>query len=144
MVVALIRGLRRHPLVVLNALLVVGLGAAGAWRAVDLTQVVPVPADLFMQSVATEDADLGWRQLCPTLQNELPRDVLEQNTLAQRTLQAQQGVTLTIEHVGDRPRPMGGQVRFYIATARGADGATGQKTYAIRTQPNGCVESIDS
>jgi hypothetical protein len=141
---ALGRGLRRHPLLVLNALLLVGLGAAGVWRGVELTRAVATPADLFMRSVATEDADLGWRQLCPALQNELPRDVLEQHTLAQRTLQAQQGLTLSIEHVGDRPRPTGGEVRFYVATAHGADGSSGQKTYVIKTQASGCVESVDS
>ena len=30
-----------------------------------------VAADLFMQSVATEDGALGWRQLCPALQQTL-------------------------------------------------------------------------
>ena len=143
-VCAVVRALRRHPLLVLNALLLVALGAAGAWRSAELTRAVPTPADLFMRSVATEDADLGWRQLCPSLQNHLPRDVLEQHTLTQRTLQAQQGLTLSIEHVGDRPRPTGGEVRVYVATARAADGSTGQKTYVIKTQASGCVESVDS
>jgi hypothetical protein len=101
------------------------------------------PADVFMQSVASEDGGLGWSQLCPMLQNQLPRDALEQHSLTQRALQAQQGVTLSIDHVGDRPRPTGGEIRFYIATAHGSDGSTGQKTYVVKTQASGCVESVE-
>jgi hypothetical protein len=101
------------------------------------------PADLFMQSVATEDGGLGWRQLCPTLQSQLPREVLEQQSSAQRTIQAEQGVKLSIEHVGDRPRPTGGELRFYVATAVAADGSAGQKTYVVKTQSSGCVESVE-
>jgi hypothetical protein len=114
-----------------------------AWRGVDAGRATaPAPADLFMRSIAIEDGDLGWQQLCPALQDQLPRDVLEQQASAQRTFQLQQGVTLSIEHVGDRPRPSGGEIRFYVATAHRADGATGQKTYVIQTQASGCVESV--
>src|SRR4030088_3377569 len=60
------RGLRRHPLVVVNALLLVGVAMVAAWRYTPaLWADSPVPADLFMQSVATEDGGLGWSQLCP-------------------------------------------------------------------------------
>jgi hypothetical protein len=129
--------------VLLNALLFAGVATALAWRGVDAVRATaPAPADLFMQSIATEDGDLGWQQLCPALQSELPRDALEQQASAQRTSQLQQGVTLSIEHVGDTPRPSGGEIRFYVATAHRADGSTGQKSYVIQTQASGCVESV--
>jgi hypothetical protein len=138
------RGLRRHPLLLVHVALLLALAGAGLWRSGQLARgSSPTPADLFMQSIASEDADLGWAQLCPTLQEQLPREVLEQETLTQRALQARQGLTLHIEHVGDRPRPTGGEIRFYIATARDADGATGQKTYVIKTQASGCVEAVE-
>jgi hypothetical protein len=80
-----------------------------------------------MQSVLQEDGGLGWPQLCPTLQQQLPREVLEQQASTQRALQARQGLTLRIEHVGDKPRRTGGEIRFYIATSRDACGDSGQK-----------------
>jgi hypothetical protein len=137
------RGLKRHPLLLLNLLLLAGVATALVWRGVDAVRAnAPAPADLFMQSIASEDGDLGWQQLCPALQDQLPRAVLEQQASAQRTFQLQQGVTLSVEHVGDRPRPSGGEIRFYVATAHRSDGSTGQKTYVIQTQANGCVESV--
>lgn len=144
MAIALARGLRRHPLLVVNALLLLGLAAASSWR---YTQPMwadsPTPADLFMQSIATKDGGLGWSQLCPDLQTQLPRDDLEQQTQEQRTTHSQMGVTLRIDHVGDRPRPTGGEIRFYVATALATDGSTGQKTYVVKTQASGCVESVN-
>jgi hypothetical protein len=138
-----VRGLKRHPLLLLNTLLLAGVATAIAWRGVEAGRATaPEPADLFMQSIATEDGDLGWQQLCPALQDQLPRAVLEQQASAQRTFQLQQGVTLSIEHVGDRPRPGGGEIRFYVATAHRTDGSTGQKSYVIQTQVSGCVESV--
>jgi len=126
-----------------NALLLLAVGLAAYWRSTELFPASSLtPADLFMQSVASADGGLGWSQLCPTLQSQLPRDVLEQHAMAQRALHAQQGVTLSIAHVGDRPRPTGGEIRFYVATAHGADGSTGQKAYVVSTQPSGCVESV--
>jgi hypothetical protein len=130
-------------MLLLNALLLLGVVAAVYWR---FTQPVwgssSAPADLFMQSVSTEDGGLGWSQLCPGLQTQLPLDVLDQQTLMQRSLQTQQRVTLTIQHIGDTPRPTGGEIRFYVATAHGSDGSTGQKTYVVKTQTSGCVESV--
>jgi len=143
LITAVLRGLHRQPLLIVNAALLLGLGLAGYWRGTDFVRSPLTPADLFMQSVASEDGGLGWSQLCPTLQSQLPRDVLEQHSLTQRMLQAQQGLTLSIDHVGDRPRPTGGEIRFYIATAHGADGSTGQKTYVVKTQASGCVESVE-
>jgi hypothetical protein len=144
-VCALARGLLRRPVVVANALLLVAVAAAICWRlsTSPTSATAPAPADLFMQSIATEDGDLGWDQLCPSLQGQLPRQVLEQQAMTQRTSRTQQGVTLTVDFVGDRPRPSGGEVRFYVATAHGTDGAAGQKTYVVQTQPSGCVEAVN-
>jgi hypothetical protein len=131
-------------LVIVNLVLLAGLAGAGAWRSNEYARAsAPTPADLFMHSIAIEDANLGWSQLCPALQAQLPRGVLEQQTLTQRALQVQQGLTVSIEHVGDRPRPTGGEIRFYLATTRDVGGATGQKTYVVRTQANGCVEAVE-
>jgi hypothetical protein len=140
---ASLRGLRRHPMVLLNALLLMAVVVAAAWR---FTGVVSgssqTPADLFMQSVATEDGSLGWNQLCPALQVQLPRDVLMQQTDTLRSSHAQTGVTLTIQHIGDWPRTTGGEIRVYVATAHAPGGSTGQKTYVLQTQASGCVESV--
>ena len=140
---AFVRGIDRHPMLVVNAMLLLAIIGAMDLRltgAVPTTQVKP--ADLFMQSVATEDGSLGWNQLCPALQVQLPRDVLEQHTQALRDGYARAGVTLTIDHVGDWPRLGGGEIRVYVATEHAADGATGQKTYVLQTQASGCVESV--
>jgi hypothetical protein len=142
---AVARGLLRRPIVLVNAVLLAAVIGATGWRLSSSPTVTsgPAPADLFMQSVATEDGDLGWNQLCPSLQGQLPRQALEQQAMTQRTSRTQQGVTLTVDFVGDRPRPSGGEVRIYVATAHGTDGAAGQKTYVIQTQPGGCVESVN-
>src|ERR1700716_4079410 len=113
-----------------NVLLVLGVSIAAFWRFLGpVSASPPVPADLFMQSVATEDAGLGWNQLCPELRAQVPLDALQQQTLTQQAIQIQEGMTLSIEHVGDRPRPTGGEIRFYVATSHGTHGSAGQATY---------------
>jgi hypothetical protein len=141
---ALARGVLRHPMLVVNSMLLVMVGLAGFWRYNSIVSAAnsPTPADLFMQSVAAEDGNLGWHQLCPALQAELPRDVLEQQTQTLRDSHTQTGVTLTIDHIGDWPRASGGEIRVYVATAHAPGGSTGQKTYVLQTQANGCVESV--
>lgn len=142
-VAALVRSLWRHPLFLINACLLLAVVGAAYWRVTNTLPVAqPTPADLFMQSVATEDGALGWKQLCPAVQGLLPREDLQQQTERLRTSHLQSGVTLTINHVGDWPRTGGGQIRVYVATEHAADGATGQKTYVLQTQANGCVESV--
>src|SRR3954453_23666768 len=102
---ALIRGLRRPPMLMVNAILMVAIAGAAYWRFADAPLVRQVtPADLFMQSIAAEDGALGWNQLCPALQVQLPREVLEQQTEKLRLNHLQTGVTLTIDHMGDWPR----------------------------------------
>jgi hypothetical protein len=140
---AIFRGLRRHPLLLVNTVLLLLLGTAGIWRGASAVRAgSEPPADLFMQSIATEDGALGWNQLCPQLQQQLTRETLEQLTATQRSIAADRGITLTVEHVGNRPRPEGGEVRFYVTTLHAPDGAIGQKSYVITTQASGCVESI--
>ena len=140
---ALSRGLRRRPVLLVNACLLLILGGAGFWRGASLVRASsPTPADLFMQSIANEDGDLGWNQLCPVLQQQMSRETLVQLTSDQRAMATQRGVSMSVEHVADRPGPTGGQVRFYVATVHAADGASGQKTYVITTGASGCVESI--
>jgi hypothetical protein len=140
---ALIRGLRRQPTLLLQVLLIVGVTAIGYWRVSSAAAPgEPNSADLFMHSIALDDGELGWNQLCPSVQSQLPRDVLVQHTTGTRSSHAAEGLTLSIEFVGERPRLEGGTFRFYVATARTPDGSTGQKTYVIMTQSSGCVEDV--
>lgn len=44
----------------------------------------PAPADLFRQSVVKRDGTLGWHQLCPSLQAQLPLSMLASQVEAQR------------------------------------------------------------
>jgi hypothetical protein len=120
------------------------VGTAGIWRgAYVMRPISQVPADLFMQSIVTEDGDLGWNQLCPSLQQQTPREALQEVTATQRMTASERGITLTVERVGDRPRLNGGEIRFYIATLHTDDGAIGQKTYVISTEASGCVGAIE-
>ena len=140
---AVARGLRRQPLLLVNAALLLLIGGVGIWRGAYVVRAnSQPPADLFMQSIVVEDGDMGWNQLCPSLQQQMPRETLEQLTATQRSIASDNGLSLTVEHVADRPRPTGGEVRIYIATLHSADGAIGQKTYVITTQASGCVEAI--
>jgi hypothetical protein len=133
-----------RALALLSALLLLGVGVAAYWRfSAPESARSPAPADLFMQSVADEDGGLGWDQLCPEVRVQVPREALEQQTLTQRAIHVNEGVTLTVDHVRDQPRPGGGQTRVYAATAHGTDGSTGQKTYVVNTQSSGCVESVE-
>jgi hypothetical protein len=133
----------RHRLILVNAILVAAIAVVGFSR--DTAFAIshsPTPADLFMHSVASEDGDLGWNQLCPAVQRQLPHDVLVQQTESLRDAHAQTGVTLSIDHLGDWPRTSGGEIRVYVATAHGPDGSSGQKAYVLQTQASGCVESV--
>jgi hypothetical protein len=126
-----------------QVILLLVLAGAGYWRLISLASAEQqVPADLFMQSVATDDGALGWNQLCPSVQKQLPREVLVQHTALTRVSHAEMGRTLRIDFVGERPRATGGAFRFYIVTASAADGSSGQRTYVLQTQASGCVESV--
>ncbi|MGO8946969.1 MAG: hypothetical protein ACLQUY_04755 [Ktedonobacterales bacterium] len=102
------------------------------------------PADQFMQSIVTEDGALGWHQLCPSLQAQIPLDTLVQQASAQRKALAQQGVWLTMAFVGTQPQPDGGVSHVYVVTAHGPGGATQKRTFTVLTQPSGCVEDVQT
>jgi hypothetical protein len=141
---AVVRGFRRHPIALLGLLIVTVCPVV--WLVVAQAQArssAAVPADLFMQSVASHDVALGWNQLCASVQAQLPLALAVEQTEAQRGADDEQGVTLAIDHLGDRPRPTGGEIRIYLATAHRADGWTGQKMYVVTTRASGCVESVE-
>jgi hypothetical protein len=104
----------------------------------------PLPADLFIQSVVKDDGALGWHQLCPTVQTQLPLSALMQQAETQRQDAAQHGLRLTSVFVGARPRSTGGELRIYVLTAHWSNGATEQRTYSVLTQASGCVEDVTS
>lgn len=102
------------------------------------------PADRFMQSVVTDDGALGWHQLCPTLQAQLPMDELVQQANAQRDVVVKQGVRLTFKRVSVRSRQASGTVHEYVVTARWPNGSTQTRTFDVMTQPSGCVEDVQN
>src|SRR5579859_4309435 len=97
----------------------------------------PFPSDLFMQSVVKRDGALGWHQLCPSVQAQLPLSVLANQVEQQRIAESRQGLTLTVDYVGNHPRPQGGQIRLYVVTARRPHGWVGLRMYIVYTQASG-------
>src|SRR5256885_58334 len=126
-------------LVVLLATLTIILGIRLA--AVQANTPAP-PADLFMQSVVKRDGTLGWHQLCPALQAQMPLSALASQVEEQRTAESGQGLTLTVDYVGAHPQPQGGQIRVYVVTARRPNGWVGQRTYIVYTQASGCIGDV--
>jgi hypothetical protein len=122
------------------------LRAAGSAPASEATthpgQVVP--ADRFIQSIIKDDGSLGWHQLCPSVQAQIPQGMLVQQANAQRTAMAQNGLRLTADFVGARPQPSGGELRLYVVTAHWPNGTMEQRTYSVLTQMSGCVEDVKS
>jgi len=102
----------------------------------------PTPADLFMQSVVKRDAALGWHQLCPSVQAQVPLPALVSQVEKQRIAEAREGLTLTVDYIGAHAQPQGGQIRLYVVTAHRPDGWIGQRTYIVYTQASGCVEDV--
>ena len=100
------------------------------------------PSDLFMQSVVTRDAELGWRQLCPAIQAQLPLAPLVQYVDALRVADKANGLAINVKFVNAVHRLDGGETRTYAATARFGDGRTIAKIFEVRTQASGCVESV--
>jgi hypothetical protein len=114
----------------------------GTTTSLDLATGPPQPADLFMQSVATEDGELGWHQLCPDIQSRLPMASLVQQADTMRAQAAQEGVHLTVQPLGTRPQQGGWQLHIYRMTAHWTSGATRQWIFNVLTQPSGCVEDV--
>jgi hypothetical protein len=109
------------------------------------TSAIPAsPADRFIRSIVTGDGALGWHQLCPSVQAQLPLDVIEQQANAQRLAMAKQGVWLTAKPVGTRPQHDGGVSHVYTVTAHWRSGATQSLTFTVFTQSSGCVEDVQS
>ena len=104
----------------------------------------PARADLFMQSVATRDGALGWHQLCPALQARLPIDELKNQASEQKAADVQQGITLTTKYLGSQPQTRGGEMRFYLVTAKRSDGWQAQRIYIVQTQSSGCVNDVQN
>jgi hypothetical protein len=116
----------------------VALVACGQARAAD-----PDPADLFMQSVVRRDATTGWQQLCPSARDRLPLRIVQDQAAAQRLAETGSGITLSVDFLGSRPRPDGGEIRVYLVTARFPDARTDRRTYTLQTESSGCVETIE-
>jgi hypothetical protein len=103
---------------------------------------VPVPADVFMQSVVTRDGNLGWHQLCSGVQSQVSLSALVRTTQQQRQAETREGLRLTPSYIGADARPQGGQIRVYVMTAHLPNGWVGQRTYIVYTQASGCVEDV--
>ena len=127
-------------LVILLATLTLILGIGTRLAAVQAN--TPAPADLFMQSVVKRNGTLGWHQLCPALQAQMPLSALASQVEEQRTAESGQGLTLTVDYVGAHPQPQGGQIRVYVVTARRPNGWVGQRTYIVYTQASGCIGDV--
>ena len=102
------------------------------------------PADQFMHSLVTEDGALGWRQLCPNIQAQLPQDALVQQANAMRAAAAREGVWLTVGSIGTHSQPDGGALHVYRVTMHWPNGSTQQRTYSVLTQSSGCVEDVQT
>jgi hypothetical protein len=140
------RPLPRLILIALVAALAVSLvafervaGSNSASRGIAYAAPMP-PADLFMLSVIEDDGALGWHQLCHSTQAQVPENMLVQQASAEHTARAKQGLKLTLDFIGARPRPIGGELRVYIVTGHWPNGTTQMSTYSVLTQASGCVE----
>src|SRR3989442_3729432 len=126
-------------LVVLLATLTLILGMGTRWAVQANT---PVPADLFMQSVVKRDGALGWHQLCPAMQAQMPLSALASQVQEERIAESGESLTLVVDYVEAHPQPQGVQIRDYVVTARRPNGWVGQRTYIVYTQASGCVEDV--
>jgi len=95
-----------------------------------------------MQSVVQRHAHLGWHQLFPALQAQMPLALLASQVQQQRSAEAGQGLTFTLDYIGAHAQPQGGQIRLYVVTAHRPSGWTGQRTYVVYTQASGCVQDV--
>jgi hypothetical protein len=111
-------------------------------RLVAVQANTPAPADLFMQSVVKRDGSLGWHQLCPALQAQMPLSALASQVEEQRIAESRESLTLVVDYVGARSRPQGGQIRLYLVTAHRPNGWVDQRTYIVYTQASGCIEDV--
>jgi hypothetical protein len=134
----------RHPIVRLGLVVVLATPTLILGTIWVIQSNAPAPANLFMQSVVKRDGALGWHQLCPSVQAQLPLSVLANQVEQQRIAESRQGLTLTVDYVGNHPRPQGGQIRLYVVTARRPHGWVGLRMYIVYTQASGCVEDVEN
>lgn len=102
----------------------------------------PTPADLFMQSVMTQDGGLGWNQLCPELQAQIPKIELIREANVQHASDLSQKVSLSMEPLGVHALAKTGALHLYLVTARKPDGWESQRIYAVMTRSGGCVADV--
>jgi hypothetical protein len=131
-----------YPIVWLGLLAVLATPTLIVGTNLALQRSTPAPADLFMQSVVQRDGNLGWHQLCPALQAQMPLTQLASQVQQERSTEAKQGLRLTVDYIGAHAQPQGGQIRLYVVTARGPNGWVGQRTYIVYTQASGCVQDV--
>src|SRR5262245_19666031 len=105
---------------------VVGLIARG-----HLLAPLPPPADAFMQAVVQRDAEHGWQQLCPAAREQLPLALVQDQAAAQRAAELERGLSLTLDYVGARPTPDGGEIRLYLVVAHVPGGKDERRTYTV-------------
>jgi hypothetical protein len=134
----------RHPIVPLGLVVVLATPPLILGTIWVLQSNAPAPADLFMQSVVKRDGALGWHQLCPSVQAQLPLATLTRQVEEQRISESGQDLTLTVDYVGSHPRPQGGEIRLYVVTAHRPHGWVGLRMYIVYTQTSGCVEDVEN
>jgi hypothetical protein len=153
---AIFRHFQRHRRLWLSlcVLLIVIVGSAGVYHAIEATSSNTaatdqgaqagrtLPADVFIQSIVKNDGALGWHQLCPSVQATLSQESLVRQANAQRDTMARQGIKLTADFVGAHARSTGGEIRIYLLTAHWPNGSTEQRTFSVITQASGCVEDV--
>jgi hypothetical protein len=134
----------RHPIVLLGLMAVLATPPLILGTMWVLQSNTPAPADLFMQSVVKRDGALGWHQLCPSVQAQLPLATLTRQVEEQRISEFRQSLTLTVDYVGSHPRPQGGEIRLYVVTAHRPHGWVGLRMHTVYTQASGCVEDVEN
>lgn len=141
------RAWQRWAVLLILLSLLVGIGAGMAVHLAPsqrAARVAPTPADLFMQSVVRRDGQLGWQQLCPDLQAQIPQVVLVRQADAQRASDLSQGVTLTMQVLGAYPLAQKGVLHLYLLTAHGPHHWEAQRAYLVRTRAGGCVADVQT
>jgi hypothetical protein len=101
-------------------------------------------ADLFMRSVEVRDGALGWRQLCPDVQSQIPESAVMSAASAQKAAEAGQVRSLRSELLGMRKLDSGEQLRLYLLTAHLVGGAEARRVYVLQTSADGCVRDVQT
>jgi hypothetical protein len=104
----------------------------------------PSRADLFMRSVEVRDGALGWHQLCPDLQSQIPESAVMSAASTQKAAEAGQVKSLRSEPLGTRNLKSGEQIRLYLLTAELAGGAQAMRLYVLHTRAGGCVHAVQT